>query len=355
LVDFRKQIEVSSPPDSALLRVAVEDPDSGQAALIANAVTEQLGRQIELLETPRGQVASRVRVTLTQPAEIPIEPSFPPVLLNLMLGVVGGACLGMVAAVVRHHVDRRMATVAELRRVTGAAPLGIVTRSRRSRRDALVARWESSSGAQEYRNIRSVFNLIYASKARHQFVVSSPLSGDGATTVATNLAISWAKAGSSVCLVDANLHRPKVAETLKVNEKQGLTDVLTGKCDLDDALRPWHNGSLMVLPTGSTHVDSAHVLGSQAAGRLVDQLRARFDVVIFDAPAMTSSLDAAALTRHVKGLVLVARANSTTSDSLTSALELARRVDLKVLGTVGIDFAGRSSDVRYYPDQQPKA
>lgn len=354
LREFRKQIEVSSPPDSALMRVSVEDADGQQASLIANEVTEQLGRQIEVLETPRGRVASRVKVTVIQPAETPIEPSFPPVLLNLVLGVVGGAVVGMVAAVARHHFDHRMTTVGELRRVTGAAPLGVVSQSRPKRRDPLVARREASPGAQQYRNLRSVLNLIYPSKARRHFVVSAASSGDGATTVATNLAISWAKAGATVCLVDTNLHRPRVMGMLGLEGGRGLTDVLTGRVELDGALRSWHNDLVTVLPTGAARVDSAQALGSQAMGRLVDQLRSRFDVVIYDAPAMTSAMDAALLSRHVNGLVLVARANATTTDSLASTFELARRVGLKVLGTVGIGFSDSGGAIQQQTASQAK-
>jgi capsular polysaccharide biosynthesis protein len=107
LPELREMVDVSSPADSVLLQVSVEDRDPRQAAVIADEVSRRLGMLIEKLETPRGLAASSVKVTLTQPADVPGAPSSPRMMLNLLLGLAAGAAAGLLLALLRHHLDRR--------------------------------------------------------------------------------------------------------------------------------------------------------------------------------------------------------------------------------------------------------
>src|SRR4029077_3295662 len=104
------RIAVSSPANSVLVKGAVTDADPEQAQRTANAVSSHLGDLIEQLETPRGSTASSVKVTLTQPATKPLAPSSPNKPLDLALGLIAGGALGVVAALLRHHLDRRLKT-----------------------------------------------------------------------------------------------------------------------------------------------------------------------------------------------------------------------------------------------------
>jgi capsular exopolysaccharide synthesis family protein len=164
--------------------------------------------------------------------------------------------------------------------------------------------------------------------------VTSAAAGEGKTSIATNLAISWAQAGASVCLVEADLRRPGVSEFLGIDGTLGLSDVLVGERDLDQVLVPWNHDMLTVLPAGSLPPDPAALLGSSGMATLVTELRDRFDVVIYDTPPMLSVTDAVVLGAHVDGVVLVIRSASTRRDQVVSCLEILRRARLALLGSV---------------------
>jgi non-specific protein-tyrosine kinase len=303
--------------------------------VIADEISRQLGLLIEDLETPRGLAASSVRVTLTQPAEVPVDRSSPRMLLNLLLGVAAGASIGLVLALLRHHLDRRLTSVEDVRAVTGATPLGATIGPRRpADGDPLVALQVRSPGAERYRTIRSALRFTDVDHQLRHFAVSSPAGGDGTPAVAANLAISWALAGSRVCLVDAGLRHPMAPDVFGAGSTPGLTDVLVGDVDLDTALTPWNDGLLTLLPTGSAPGDPVEVLGSRAMTHLVAELRARFDVVIYAAEPMLTVADAIVLARALDGLVMVVRAGVTTTDQLRSCLELVSEARLRLLGTV---------------------
>lgn len=332
--ELRRMVEVSSPATSVLLEVAVEDTDPREASAIADEVSRQLGLLIEQLETPRGLAASSVKVTLTRPADVPVSPSSPRVPLNLLLGLAGGAAAGLLLALLRHHLDRRLRSVEDIRAITGVAPLGSTIASRAAGRDPLVAMDYRSAEAERYRSIRTALKFAGAGHELRDVVVGSPAAGDGRTSVAANLAISWALAGVRVCLVDAGVRQPMAAEVFGVESTAGLFDVLGDDAELDDVLAPSHDGVLTILPAGTPPPDPVELLGSTAMGHLVAELRSRFDIVIYDSAPMLAFADAAVLARAVDGLVLVVRAGVTTRDQLVACLEKVREARLNLLGTV---------------------
>ncbi len=346
--ELRQLVDVSSPADSVLLRVSAENPDPRRAAAIADEVSRQLGLVIEKLETPRGRNASPVKVTLIQPADVPVSPSSPRVWLNLLLGLVGGAALGLLVALLRHALDRRLKTADDIRAITHVAPLGSTVYNRAAKRDPLVAMNHRSLDAERYRTIRTALKFADVDHELHHFVISSPMPGEGKTSVASNLAISWAQTGARVCLVDAGLRRPMVSKIFGIDKEAGLSDVLVGDVELDDVLVPWNDGLLTVLPAGSLPPDPAALLGSASIAKLVSDLRTRFDIVIYDSDPLVAVPDAALLGRSLDGMVLVVRAGSTTRDQLSASLDTVREARVTLLGTVRFGARNQTGTNAYY-------
>jgi capsular exopolysaccharide synthesis family protein len=332
--DLRGMIEVTSPPDTVLLQVGVTDPSRREAVRIADAVSTRLGQRIEELETPRVRGASLVDVTITHPAELPVAPSSPRKLLDLMIGALAGAAIGLVAALIRNHLGRRIETAHDLESLTGAPPLGITLPIGHKKASPLVALNPRSAAAEQYRTIRSALNLGATDPANQRLVVSSAARADGKSTVAANLAISWAQSGASVCLVEADLRSPAVAAMFGVEADSGLADVLMGNAKLDAVLRTWSDGPLTIIPAGQLPADPTALLGSERMSALARLLGHRFDVVIYDATSMLGVADALLLAQTVGGLLMVARSGSTAWSTFAASLDRVKKADLNLLGVV---------------------
>jgi succinoglycan biosynthesis transport protein ExoP len=329
-----RRVTVTSAPETVLLDVAVEDSDAKLAAQLADAISVQLGTVIEELETTREDGRSSVKVSLARPADVPRFPSSPRVLLNLVLGAIAGLAAGMVAAVLRHHLDTRVKTPDAVRALTGMSPLGATLNERGAAKRPLVAlEWKSTS-AERFRTVRTALKFATVDRELRHFAVTSSASGEGKTTVAANLAISWAQSGSSVCLVEADLRRPGISSFLGIDGSLGLSDVVVGDSKLDDVLVRWNHGMLSVLPAGSLPPDPAALLGSAAMASLVATLRDRFDVVIYDSPPLLSVTDGVVLGDQMDGVVLVVQCFSTRPEHLTSSIEQLRSSRVDLLGTV---------------------
>jgi polysaccharide biosynthesis transport protein len=332
--ELRQMMDVDSPTGSVLLKVSVEHTDAQQAADIADEVSRQLAVLIEEVETPRGLAASSVEVTLTHPAVVPPDPSSPREKLNLLLGLVGGAAAGLLLALLREHVDRRITSVRDLRAITGARPLGSTVASGSAHGDPLIAADSRSVQAERYRNIKTALKVAHRNSALHHVVISSPTQHEGRSSETANLAISWALGGARVCVVDADLRGAGVSRVFGAGSAVGLSDVLGGAAELDTTLISWNDGAVTVLPAGLPPEDPAELLGSKAMTVLTNELRSRFDVVIYDAGPVLETADAVVLARNLDGLVLVVRAGTTTRDELEDCLEIVREARVPLLGTV---------------------
>lgn len=350
--DLRMKVEATSPLDTALVQVSVVDPDPVLARNVANAVSRQLARSVEAIETPRGDTGSQVKVILTNPAETPGGPSFPNTKLNLALGLFAGLALGFVAAVLRHQLDRRVKATSDVRAIIGTSPLGVVAKDSALRSRAVAPSEEASPTVESFRTVRTGLKFATVDTELRHFAVTSAVGAEGKSVLAANLASSWAASGASACLVEADLRRPRVSEYLGVEGAVGLTDVLVGEAVLDDVVLSWRHGLLDVLPAGSLPPDPAALLESTAMHQLVHELAQRYDVVVYDTPPVLAVADALVLAEQLNGAVLAVRSGRTTRDELAASIDLLAKAQIRLLGTV-LTFAPASAAPREYAPLDP--
>lgn len=328
------KVSASNPPLTVLIDVTATDASPQQAAAIANSVSVQLGRTIEQLETPNTQTIAPVKVTLTDPAQPPATPSSPKTRINLMLGLVLGIAVGLGWAFLRNALDTTVKSPTELDELSAAPPLGGVLFDSNAKTQVLSALDTKSIDSEGYRTIRANLQYINVDDPIRAFVVTSAAPGDGKTTVACNLAIALAQAGKRVCLVDADLRRPRVSEYLQVNPGAGLTEVLAGQVSLNDALQGWGRDMFQVLPPGAIPPNPSELLGSHQMAQVVANLKRQFDVVILDTPPLLAVSDAAVLASQADGAVIVVRYGKSSRDAVRNAVASLEQINAKVLGTV---------------------
>lgn len=179
-------------------------------------------------------------------------------------------------------------------------------------------------------------------------LISSPMEGEGKTTVAVNLALALAHLGKT-CLVDADLRQPSVARAFKIQAKYGLTDHLNQSSSLIATLvyLPEHE-NLAILPSGNVCQNPADLLSSLGMTNLLDTLKKFFDYVVIDSPPVIPFSDARFLSSLADEVVLVGRYGMTTRRAMQRTAELLCEVNAPVAGVVlnGVDLS--SPDYNYY-------
>ncbi|WP_418223278.1 CpsD/CapB family tyrosine-protein kinase [Clostridium isatidis] len=202
-----------------------------------------------------------------------------------------------------------------------------------------------SIAAESYRTLRT--NIQYSSfdKEYKIIMVTSSEPGEGKSTIAGNLALSFAQDGKRVLLIDCDLRKPSLHKKFKISNLVGLSDVLIGKEDLKTALHRY-NENLVVLTSGKLPPNPSEMLSSKAMSNLLKELKNVFDYIILDTPPVQAVTDSQILSTKADGTILVIRAEKTKKDSVQNALGLLKKVNANIIGTVlnGIE----SSRNKYY-------
>ena len=180
-------------------------------------------------------------------------------------------------------------------------------------------------------------NLLYTlvDKDKHTVLVTSAISGEGKSTITSNLAISIAMSSKRVIIVDADMRRACQSETFDYDPKaKGLSDVLLGSVALEDAVMRDVRENLDVLPAGTVPPNPSELLDSPAMHKILAILEEYYDLVLLDAPPINIVSDPLALSAQVAGGIFVVRQHFSDHREIRRALNAAEMTNLNLLGFV---------------------
>lgn len=338
-----KQLAALSPKEKA-----------GTAGLALQDRAQSLGTLAELRNG---------NVQIAQAATVPTSPSSPKVARNTILGAVLGLLLGLGLAFLLERLDRRIREPKDLEKVYGLPLLGVVpesqalSRSAKGKKNAGAAL--PASEAEAFHLIRAHLRYFNVDKELRTLLVASAAPGDGKTTVARHLAGAAARMGSRVLLLEADLRRPTVALQLDVSSGPGVADVLIGAVSLSEATQlvdldlPSVNGAggrtLDVLVAGSSlPPNPGELIESHAMEALLQQAKAKYDLIVIDTPPLTAVSDAFPLLRKVDGVIIVGRVGRNRRDVAQRLHETLTGAGAPLLGVVANGFkAGRGGSYGY--------
>lgn len=178
-------------------------------------------------------------------------------------------------------------------------------------------------------------------------LVTSASPGEGKSTTIANLAVVLSQQGKRVLLVDADMRKPTVHYTFRVDNLVGLTNLLTGQEKIEGVIQATRVSNLSVIPCGPIPPNPSELLGSNRMQQVLDELLTEFDYVLFDAPPVLAVADPIVLANLCDGSVLVVSSGKTDRDGALKAKEQLDQSKAKLLGAV-LNEKPRSTDQYYY-------
>ncbi|WBH18089.1 GumC family protein [Sphingomonas radiodurans] len=272
-------------------------------------------------------------------AALPMQPSSPNTPINLLVGALLAVAAGLGAVFLRQGTDHGIRTLEDvegrlqLPYLAGLPTLGSAVRHVGGS-DPISALVDHSESAytEGYRNLAaSILEAAGSGKVR-TIALTSALPNEGKTTASIGLARIVAMSGVSVVLVDADMRRPSIANALGLRPAVGLQQVLDGEATLDEALVQDVDTSLMILPMLRAGVAGTHALGNGSFDRLIGDLKARYDIVIFDASPVLPVVDGRLVAKKMDSTVLLVRWRKTPDAAVEMAVHLLQSLGVKMTG-----------------------
>lgn len=211
-----------------------------------------------------------------------------------------------------------------------------------------------SALAESYRHLRTSVLLSTAGRAPKALLVTSSLPGEGKTTTAVNTALSLAQTGASVCIIDADMRRPRLRAIFGLSGGAGLSSILSSGMSEAEMLEvPEHDtvSGLNVLTSGPIPPNPAELLGSDQMRRLIAALQTKYTHVVVDSPPITSFTDGVLVATMVDGVLLVVHGGKTSRHVVRRSRQLLHDVGAKIFGVVLNNVDSRSQDYYYYRQQ----
>lgn len=184
-----------------------------------------------------------------------------------------------------------------------------------------------------YNSIRT--NIQFSGRNLKVIALTSAQPGEGKSTTATNLAISFAKAGFRTLLIDADTRNSVMSGTFKSNERyQGLTSFLSGNAELSDVICDTTVDNLMIIPAGQVPPNPTSLIQNDNFKSMIETVRGLYDYVIIDTPPLGLVIDAAILAHHSDASLLVTKAGADKRRTITKLKEQLEQSGSVFLGVI---------------------
>lgn len=194
-------------------------------------------------------------------------------------------------------------------------------------------------------------NLMYALSDEEEkskaLLTTSSFSGEGKTTTCINLAATLAMTDKNVLLVDADLRNPRIHCYLEVKNKEGLANHLGGFSSIESTINTIDEFNFDYITAGNIPPNPAELLSSNKFSNFVEEVKKKYDYVIFDTPPVNAVADALSVVSCVKNVVFVCRCGVSLTSEVKKAISALEFAQAKILGFITIDSSENKKNDKY--------
>lgn len=367
ILDIETQIKGLRAKITSLQGV-VKDYDSQLSQLPAQSLQlARLTREMEvdqktyelmmskLEETRISEAGQNENIKILDMAIMPDFPIKPKKKLNLMLGALIGLGLGIGLTFLLEYFDDSIKNPEELEHlglpilasIPEISSREVIQKIQSQNGDSdeihqarqietrLVTHFDPKSPVSEaYRTLRTNIQFKNKKTKQHVVLVTSSAPKEGKSTTVANLAITMAQMGNKTVLIDGDLRRPVIHSIFSMNKEEGITNYLVGSSELNAVIKPTFVDNLSIIPSGPLPPNPSELLGSDEMRSLINKLREKFEIILFDSPPVIAVTDAAILSTMVDGVVLVIKAHQTHREAIKRAKNLLDNAEAKIFGSL---------------------
>jgi polysaccharide biosynthesis transport protein len=367
----QSQIQSLSARISALDRLRATGATKVAAAPATESQDQELSQQVQAIrlteqqlqsELQKAKMSEAVEAGQVQIIQLATSPGYQIATgqsRKVLLGLLVGLMLGFGAAVLADTFDASIRKRSDIERLLGIPSLAVIPRlsggqgmragmmralpgmkkngqktGGRGDQDLVTINAVRSQGAEAIRTLRTNLMFSQSLRAMRTIVVTSASPGEGKTTTASNLAVSFAQQGMRVLLLDADLRRARLHRMFSVPREPGLSDLVLGFSDEEAVTRSTSIPGLYLIPAGKLPPNPAELLGGDGMRDMMSALTEGYDLIVIDTPPLLAASDAAILATLASGVILVLRAGATENTAAQQSVQQLNSVGARIIGAV---------------------
>ncbi|MBX9994223.1 MULTISPECIES: CpsD/CapB family tyrosine-protein kinase [Priestia] len=192
----------------------------------------------------------------------------------------------------------------------------------------------SSIISDQFRAIRANVHFLTNEKTCKLFLITSPETGEGKSTVAANLAVSMAQKKEKILLIDANLRDPAIQDIFDIPNKGGLIDILKSEESFEEVVNQTRIENLDVLTSGSPLSHFVELLVTNTMQNLLTKLSACYNAILIDSSSLLTSPETRVLSTYCDGVILILKRAKTKMEQIEEAKKVLDIAGAKIVGAV---------------------
>lgn len=287
-------------------------------------------------------------------ARIPKEPAKPNRKLIILIGLVLGLGLAFGYALVLNYFDKRVKSPEDIEdrniNLLGWVPkVDTIGINGEKGKEFIIANNTDSVASEAFKALRTRIRYSMVEGEAKTILITSSAPGEGKSTIAVNLAGSFALANKRTVIIDCDLRKPRVHSIFNEKRFPGFTDYFIGRATFEEIERKSDVDNLSVITAGTIPPNPSEILDSRGMKSFLRKLSNEYDIVIVDSPPVLTVTDAEILSRLVDETILVVSANTTDSDLMNKAVALLKNGgDSSFVGALLNKFEVQNSYGSYY-------
>ena len=319
-------------------------------------IYQSLLQRVKEIESMAGVSSSNIQIVGR--ADLPLLPVKPDIKLNLLLSIFIGLLGGIGCAFVAEHFADMVTNPTEISDRFQIPLLGTIPQVKPDEQGLETAflRHPWAPFSEAIRSSRVAVQLSGSGNHSKCFLITSTLPSEGKTTLAVNLALSFAAAGEKTVLIDADLRKPRLHEVFDLNHRVNGNGLSSFLADVTNKLKTFnkYHENLKVILAGPVPPNPAELLASKRFMFLLEELLRQNNRVILDGPPHIGFADTLILSRCAGGIVLVSSMGETSREAIGQFKKSITIANGTILGCIAnkVDYSSKYGYGGYYRSYQ---
>ena len=332
--ELAKEISVTNITDTQVLQITVTDKSAENAQKIADAITDVFAKEIT-------DITGIDNVKPYEVAQLPDKASNNTLKRDLVIAAIIAIFGVLAVAFIIFYFDDTIKYSEDLEKKINLPIAGkiiksdIKPRKGRAPEELMVEKYPKSAVSESIKALRTNLQFSNVDGGFKTILITSSLASEGKSFVSTNLAISFAQSGKKVLIIDADLRKGRLHHIFHLPNTLGLSHLLA-----DDITKYGRYiqrtgiTNLYMISRGAFPPNPSELLGSKKNRALIERLKTKFDVIIFDGAPCNGVTDSVILSAIVDEVLIVTKDSATPKSTLEATRDMLQKVNAPIAGIV---------------------
>lgn len=332
--ELRNEIQVKLNSNSDTFKIIVENKNLDLSLKINKELIKIFSNKLKTIYT-------NTEVYIVDNARIEENINYVSIIKVMIISIILGTAINAIYVIYLINIDKKIKRTNDLESEFALKTLGNIPINKN--KNKLVARNEKTAFSKAFKILRSNIQFINVNnKEKNTILVTSSKKQEGKSIISANIAITFAKTGKKVILIDADMNSGKIGKIFNLPNDLGLSNYLSGIDEngvevnerINKFIKDTTVKNLNVITSGTVPPNSSELLSMPKLEETIKDLSVFYDFIIFDTTAVLNETDALILTRLVNSTIIVCNYKKTKKDDLWRTKRDIQNVGGRIIGTI---------------------